>query len=451
MRRLAFGLVLAPLVALAGAADYRLQWPVQLARPDAAAHRIVLEADVYRTVQRADLGDLDVLDRDGAAVPAAVLAPARPARRAPRLVPLPWFRLPSPDGAGARDWAVIGRAGPDGALQEIEARSVAAGSGEAPRTALLVDARTARGPVTALDLQWQSSGALDVGYRVEGSDDLDTWHPVPAQGRLVDLQRDAERLLQRRIALQSPSSWRYLRLTPEHADRIVPITAVHAVIPVARAAPDAQWRALAPGAVRRVEGAGSQFEFELDGRYPIRWAAVAMDANTAVRWHLESRESGDAPWRTRAAPWLAFQLDDAGERSHSPPRVLDATVRDRHWRLTADRQVAQAPALRLGYAPETLVFLAQGSGPYALVAGSARTRRADAPVAPVLAALRERHGAEWSPPAATLGAPSVRAGQNALEPERDWTTWLLWAALIAGALLVIALAVSVLRTPPPKP
>ena len=452
MRRLACALMLVPLAALAAAsADYRLQWPVQLGRTDAAAHRVTLDAAVYRAVQRADLADLDVLRGDGTPVPAALFAAERTARVAPAPAPLPWFLLPSPEGAGARDWALIGRAGPDGALQQIEARSGATEPGRNSRTALLVDARELDAPVAALELHWQPAGALDLGYRVEGSDDLETWQPVRAQGRLIDLQRDTARLLQRRITLASPATWRYLRLTPERIDRVPSITSVHAITEAPQAAPTLQWQALTGRPARRNEGGGSQFDFELDGRYPVQWAEVAMDGNAAVRWHLESRESDRAAWRMRATPWVAFQLDNAGQRSRSPPRALEGTARDRFWRLTADRELAQAPTLRLGYAPEGMVFLAQGAGPYTLVAGSARARRADAPLPQLIAALREQHGPGWAPAPAMLGAPQVLAGADALQPRRNWTTWLLWGALVAGALVVAALAVSVLRAAPRKP
>lgn len=452
MRRLACALLLTPFVALASVpADYRLQWPVQPSRADAAAHRVTLEEGVYRAVQRADLGDLDVIGREGRPVPAALFAPERTAQAAPGLVPVPWFLLPSPDGAGARDWALIGRAGPDGALQQIEARSGATEPGRTSRTALLVDARTLRAPVIALELHWQPAGALDLGYRVEGSNDLEDWQAVRAQGRLIDLQRDTARLLQRRITLQAPATWRYLRLTPERVDRVPSITAVNAVTEAARTGPSLQWQALTGRAGRRNEGGGSQFDFELDGRFPMQWADVSMDGNAAVRWHLESRESDRAPWRMRATPWVAFQLDNAGERSRSQPRALDGTVRDRHWRLTADREVAQAPTLRLGYAPEAVVFLAQGEGPYALVAGSARARRADAPLPQLIAALRDQHGPDWAPAPATLGAATVLGGADALKPQRNWSTWLLWGALVVGALVVAALGVSVLRAAPRKP
>jgi hypothetical protein len=137
-----------------------------------------------------------------------------------------------------------------------------------------------------------------------------------------------------------------------------------------------------------------------------------------------------------------------GDRS--APQVLGTTVRDRHWRLSSTTPTDGLPELRLGYRPEVLVFVAQGRAPFALVAGSARAVRADAPLAVLVDALRRRHGDDWQPADASLGAPSLLAGNAALQPapvQRDWKAWLLWSILVGGALLVAGFALSLLRKP----
>jgi hypothetical protein len=76
--------------------------------------------------------------------------------------------------------------------------------------------------------------------------------------------------------------------------------------------------------------------------------------------------------------------------------------------------------------------------------------RAEAPVPQLIDALRARHGNDWQPASATLGAPNVLAGDAALTPtplHLDWKAWLLWAILIGGALVVASLALSLLRKP----
>ena len=102
--------------------------------------------------------------------------------------------------------------------------------------------------------------------------------------------------------------------------------------------------------------------------------------------------------------------------------------------------------------PEVMVFLAQGTPPYALVAGSASARRATVPMPALVDALRRDRGAEWQPAPAYLSTATVLAGDAALvaPPEpRDWKAWLLWGVLLLGAGLVAAFAFSLLRGRPP--
>ncbi|MGN5615074.1 DUF3999 family protein, partial [Xanthomonas hortorum] len=108
------------------------------------------------------------------------------------------------------------------------------------------------------------------------------------------------------------------------------------------------------------------------------------------------------------------------------------------------------PTLRVGYQPERVMFLAQGQPPYAVVAGSARVQRGEAPLASMLQALRRERGAQWQPARASVAAQAQPlAGDAALQPAttpRDWKRWLLWGLLVGGALLVGGFAVSLLRS-----
>ncbi|MBW8810301.1 MAG: DUF3999 family protein, partial [Lysobacter sp.] len=59
---------------------------------------------------------------------------------------------------------------------------------------------------------------------------------------------------------------------------------------------------------------------------------------------------------------------------------------------------------------------------------------------------------DWQPSDARLGTSVALAGDAALaapEPKRDWRSWVLWAVLVIGALLVAGFAFSVLRTSKP--
>ncbi|MDQ3289411.1 MAG: DUF3999 domain-containing protein [Pseudomonadota bacterium] len=450
--------LLATAPASAAPASYAMQWPLTLASDDEGAYRVALDESVYRQVATPDLRDLDVLNADGVPVPTSLLDPEQPLAQRPPTVAVPLFTLPAPDpGTGGPDWRLVTRVDHEGRLRQIEvAGSSQAASTDEPaqRTSLLLDLSRIREPVVALQLQWKPLDALDLGYRVEASHDLAEWRTLPSRGRMIDLSREGRRLLHQRIQLDGllphRQRARYLRLTPLDDAPALEITAVAAEF-AGGTMPAPQWLAMQPAGTGASGSAGTagaaEFFYEMEGRFPVEQIDVEIPGNHALQWRLESRADEDAPWLLRAGPWMAYRLDRSGEGRQSAPRVLDRPVRDRYWRLSANGAAgATTPTLRLGYHPEVAVFLAQGAPPYRLVAGSARARRADAPLPQLVSTLRGHDGGDWQPEQAYLGTPRVLAGPSALEAPRDWTHWLLWAVLALGAVVVGGLALSLLRT-----
>ncbi|GAB2501094.1 DUF3999 family protein [Lysobacter humi (ex Lee et al. 2017)] len=433
-------LVALPLLLAASAeADYARQWPLALQAPASPAHEVVLDADVYRAMHDRAGRDVDVLDARGTPQP-SLLSPPPPPRVQQARVALPYFTLPvvAGDATGSR---LVAETDSAGQLRRVELRGGVEVPGM-PNEALLLDLAPARGTITALELHWQPSGPVDRGYSIDASDDLQEWTPVAARGRVVDLAGNGRRLVQRRLVFDAPPNARFLRLSPEVDGRRLHLHRVDALI--ARSiGPAVQWLTI-PAQPRADDGA---YRFRLAGRVPVEHVDVRLPGTGAMRWRLESRDAGDADWRTRASG-SAFDVPDGASRRRPPPLVLAQPVRDREWRLVPLDRANAAPALRLGYRPERLVFLAQGTPPYRLVAGSAHVRRVDAPVGAVIDELRRSNGAAWSPPTARIGAARPLAGEAALAPKRDWTTWTLWAVLGIGVLVVAGFALRLLREPP---
>jgi hypothetical protein len=448
MKRLAW-CALIPLVALAAVRDdYARQWPLIVHDDSAGAYRVALDREVYRSAQLASLRDVDVVNADGASVPSALFAAEQPQAQAPRYIDLPWFPLPAGKAARAQDIAVISERDPDGSVRRVETRVSGQTSHAASTTnAWLVDASHVREGIVALVVAWPAAeNAIDAVYRVEGSDDLREWRVLQAQASLLDLVRDGQHLQQRRIPLDGTA--KYLRLLPTADGAAAPtLTGLRAELaPIATGLPWL-WESLA-GHEGNEQGR-TYYTYKLDGRFPIERADVVRPGNSASEWTLQSRDADDASWQTRAGPWVAYQVG-AALADRSAAQALGGAIRDRQWRLSSRVPAGSVPTLRLGYRPEVMVFVAQGRGPYALIAGSARAVRAEAPVPQLIDALRVRHGSDWQPASATIGAPSMLAGDAALTPapvQRDWKAWLLWAILIGGALVVAGLALSLLRNP----
>lgn len=433
---------LACVAAAASDEAFVAQWPLTLPASDAGAYRVELDPAVYATTVSPVLRDLVVVNGEGRQVPALLQAAATAApQRQTRT--LAWFPLPDSAARAGSDIAAISELDPDGRLRRIQWQPARV---DAPPAALLIDTGAADAPLQALVLDWGvAERPFERTMRVEGSDDLRAWHPLAAGGRLLDLRRGEARLVERRISFDVPSRMRYLRLSPGAGAGAMP--AIESLLGESIAAADApalHWQTLAP-----VTTDDDGTVYRLDARLPVTHVDLELAGNVTGRWSLSVRERDDDAWRIVASDWLVYRVGGDGAM-RTPPRALDATLRARQWRLVAEApQTAPAPALRLGYRPEQLVFVAEGAPPFSLRAGSARATRIDAPVAPLLADLRARSGGDWRPAVATLGARATLAGDAALKAgrPRDWGTWVLWAVLLLGVALVGGFALSLLRAP----
>ena len=435
-------LLVAPLLAWADDArqHYREQWPLQLSAPQAGAYRLTLGEAQYRSAVSPQLKDIQVFNAQGQPLPSALFSAEQPVAQLTPLQPLPWFALPAQGSAGGDDLQLLTERNTDGSVRRVEARLGRSGSSAQPG-GWLVDASKLNADLQALRLDWQSGPAVQLRVRVDVSDDLQNWQLINDDVPLVDLAQDGNRLQQRRIFIGREA--RYIRILPASNGTLPVLSAVQAEPMSTLQAIDWQWRAL-PGKA----AAPGEFEYVLDGRFPVAQVDIATDDNSVVQWTLLSRDDPAQPWQVRAGPWVAYQLQDSAQRRQSQAQSLPVPTRDRYWKLTAAQgQPTQAPTLKLGYQPETLVFLSQGEPPFTVAAGSVRAARTDAPVGTVLAQLREQQGAQWQPALASVQGPAqVLGGDAAVQPERDWKRWLLWGLLVLGVLIVGGFAISLLRT-----
>ena len=450
MKKFAWLLML-PLVAFAASRDdYASQWPLALQDADGGAYRVVLDREVYRQLQSPQLQDLVVVNAQGTPVATAVFPADAPLAQAGANVVVPWFPLPVDVDGPTRDIAAISEIATDGSLRRVELRAPGTSATASGDGGFVIDASQLRGAVAALRFRWSDDAAFDRGYRVSASDDLKQWRDVDAYARLVQLLNNGQRIVEDRIALPAVQA-RYLRLLPQPPQAAaLQLTGVTAERVGQVAAPALQWEQLQG---RKVEGPGGlAFDFVLDGRFPVEAADVVSAGNSTRGWTLESRDDDASPWQSAASPWVAYRIDSGGTSSRSPPQPLQGNSRHRHWRLRARESFeGPAPVLRRGYRPEVVVFLAEGDAPFALLAGSARASRQDAPLPQLVEALRAERGRDWQPATAALGTRESLAGDAALQPlapPTDWKRWLLWGVLIAGALLVAGFAFSLLRGKP---
>jgi hypothetical protein len=401
--------------------------------------RLLLPDDVYETVTRPDVGDLRVLNAAGDVVPHALRQAT-----APDAADTDWRTVPSFPMTDART-GTSGRTqvkvDASGAVLEVTSDRVRQAT-----SAYLVDVSAIDEPLARLGLSWNAPAGVTFLARVtvQGSNDLNAWRTIVSSAAVAQLERDAFALTQDEIALPDDGErLRYLRISWPRELTAVTLTSVR-VRPRAAAMPrEPRWRTLTAD---RVEGPGTAI-YDARGLFPIEYLDMDfVDAADAVSATVRSRPTPSAAWQPRHSG-LFYSLREAnGDIRSAPARV--GRVADRYWSVEraggAGWTAAQAPRLRLGWHPHELVFVAQGSPPFTLVYGSARTTAADAPLDTLLQRLDDAdRGREVR--SATLGPPRTLGGVAALTPPPPLRRAVLWAVLAAAVALLAWLAVRTLR------
>jgi hypothetical protein len=428
--------------ALAAApADYAFAWPLDVSGLPSSAWQFELPPAVHAVLVTDDQRDFQIFDADGKPLPLARYEPPPPLREEKR-IPLPVFAIPRrPDGGDIDARLRVVRA-PDGSLRQIEADLANARTG--PQVAdYLLDASRVEEGIDALQLAWSAGpGAVRGRFAVEESDDLERWRTVVQAATVVDLQEGAATLARRRIALGGRRA-RYLRLRTLDDVQLGTLS-VEAVIELPLPAPALRW---IEAELTELNDAGVT-TWRVPGSFDVVAARVLPRGERALT-EVVLRSRHDGTWIERTRLTL-FSLRQGEERVERDRAAISEGPRARRWQLVASPPLDVPPRLLLGVRPDRFAFLLQGRAPFILAAGSGDARRPPAPVGDALEEIGRRMEPRWQPPIATLGDRFVLSGEQALAPTKEipWPQVLLWSALVAGVLLVAALALRMLHVRP---
>ncbi len=406
----------------------------------AGVYRASLPLAVYEKTLRADLGDLRVFNAAGEMVPHAVRRIAE--ERKETSTSLPFFPLPGARRPLTADLSlrVVRSAG--GAVVAVDATG---NSGQEPLPAsYLLDLSGLAVPPTELELQWDGPSGL-FAVSLTHSSDLAHWSLLVDKAVLADLSANGGAVTARRIALPR-AALPYVRLDCTDCQAPLQLRAAPALSGPALASDQWQWLRL-PAAQVSEQAGQRTIEYRMPAKAPVTAVQLGFpSANSLVRALIESRPTSTDSWRpvTRAD----FYRLDLHDKSLVNPMAHCAPNQDPLWRISvsADGAAGQTPQLELGWRPEELIFLGRGAGPYTLAFGnaamtepqSASTTIPNAQETLVLAALRDTQSESLIQrvepgPVQTLG------GEQALKPRLSAASWkklLLWAALIAGVVLL---------------
>lgn len=456
-------LALCGVVNLAWAADAptpaEFAWRGQLLLPPGASLvRAQLPVEALLRMQSSAGHDLRVFNADGAVVPYALLRPADLERSAPAVQTRAYPAYPlfatTAGTAAARDAVEVqvsaDGAGPGSAWVRWGAAGTKAGAslpaGAAPLQAALFDTRAEQHTLSALRLKAELPRNALVHLRLESSANLQDWQTVPVKGPLFRFD-GADAPNSTMLELQQPLDvkGRYLRLGWAGQDG-VQVSALTGQV----ATPHTQ-----PPRVRAALPAGTPDGNSLVWTLPFATPLMALHLqagqdNTLVPVRISGRSDAAQPWRALASA-VVYRLDTVGQGSSNSALSLPATS-VRALRVEASNgQPLPAGGLQatVEFAPLQLALLASGSGPFTLAVGRANTASA-AVDASVLGAVSPAKLAEL-PAAAVqqLRADSPDAPQlwaaKLLPSGVSLRTAALWLVLVAGVLVLAAVAYGLLR------
>ena len=386
--------------------------------------RVVVPQDVYEWVTRWDLGDVRVFNAAGGEVPYRIQRP-QGTKEFSDWIDLPVFEIPAPQASAESGTRVDIQLDDVGAV--VAVNGVVPGS--AASGAYLFDASKLKGRFSQMRVGWRPGPEGFVGkFRLEASDDLNTWRSVVDSATLADLSTGTNEVLLNVIELE-PARGKYLRLTQLDGNERLSVDAL-AVRSRQTQLRARQWKTLAAAAVE------DGFEFHTGGLFPLDRVTLEMDQPSyLVVGKLFSRAGPKDQWRSRGQrTFYATAVDGVQVTS----RPVASGSNDQYWRVELQSESGGEPKLRVGWRPDEVVFLNQSPLPLLLAYGRAGIESKQWPLRELLALAGEDTDTDELV-TVSLGAPTTLGGpamrQAAPEPI-DWQTVLLWSALLLGVLVV---------------
>ena len=414
--------------------------------------QVELPLDVYRAMRRQGLSELMVFNGRGAEVPHAIRSLQKGPDGAPESVPLWYFplTLAAAESQRTTDLALEVERNAAGQVVRLAARSDAPKNGAAPGSqpiaAYILDARDLPRALVGLRIAL-SEGADDrvLELRLEAIEDLVSFAPVAVGGALIQLGHGGQRIDRDELSV-APTSAKFYRLRPAH-DASFPsaVSAISATLAAAEVTQRFEKVVMEPSTTPKP----GVFRFDLGGPVPVDRIEVELpEQNTIVNAELWSSDREEGPY-VRAARTKLYRVQRKETELKGPTLDL-ARKYDRFYELrvaaTGGGVGSGKPALVTYHAPDQLLVLRRGEGPFTLAYGRYESPSARFEAGDILSLLPREASAV---PSATLGEPKPLGGQDRLvppPPPPPYKTYAIWAVLVLGVALLGALAIQLARS-----
>lgn len=396
---------------------------------------------VYLHATSTALDDLRLFDKTGQPLAFALRqAPpqARTSRRDVAATIFPLTGAAAPGVSAAQEGLDI-RTGADGRLLSVRSIGKPAAAASDTLQALVLDLGASQPPPQYGALRFTlppATSNYNAQVLLEVSDDLKQWDTVGASALNWLANADTRTLANDRIEF-SPRSFRYARLSWREGTPLLFASISAEAVSATEIAPYSEHIVLqgtpgklAPDLIYNAPPAvpATSIGVELKGDN------VVLPVQLGMYQEVRARQAGQpSTWQFQPQLGATFyQISQGGQQRKSGDMTIPPT-HAAQWVLRPAMAQANPPALRLGWTPANLVFLANGNAPYTLAYGKRDAARAALAMTQVAPGFSETELNNLEQ--ATLGQPvasqtaSVQPGKS--EPVA-WRLYALWGALLLG-------------------
>lgn len=404
-----------------------------------AVYSLALPADVYRTVKRADLGDIRVFNGAGEPVPHGfrTVGPEKRALRSKEGIPFfPLFQAGQQDNGAGLSLQVTRNS--TGTIVNIESGPDVESLNQ-EITGYLLDLSSLERGARELDFQWQKD--IDSSLftiNIQQSSDLVRWTPLVHKATLADLQYGGQRV-ERRTVFLPRKVLNYLKLTWHRADPPLRLTTVTGFSKIIESRQKRQWVQLYNGNVLDKKGQ-LLIDYNTNYRLPTNSVQIGFpETNSIAKLSVQSRLDEDAGWRTRCEQ-LFYNLSLETVSLKNEPCTFQPTA-DSMWRLVVKEDGAglrsghKTLSLQLGWMPNELLFIGRGTPPFLLAFGSGKLEQQKKTDSEMVLQAITTESPQQVISRARLGKRVSLGGDAALQPPPErppWKKWLLWMVLLLG-------------------
>jgi hypothetical protein len=404
--------------------------------PGAGFVRMAIPSGVYEGVTHADLADMRIFNADGEVVPFAFV-PRRHENVPSAQAALRMFPLYVSRDRGNVDGLALSVVRNAGGTTTI---NVASSDTEPTQDRVLggyvLDASEHDDPVVALTFAMPgASPATTMRLRIDASDDLVAWRTLRADATLVLLEYAGQRLVRNRVELP-PTKAKYLRLSWTAGTPVIAFDGVTGELGNRAVEPEREWRTVAGAPVAGHEG---EYEYDIGGFFPVdRIALELAAANSIVPATVLARSAAKESWRA-VGTTVFYRISQDAVDSTSPPFAVDGRS-DRYWMLRLDPRSGiggpSAPALRIGWQAQELVFAPRGRAPFTLAFGKYQATSGALPIATLVPDYASKHALPSGVAVARTAGPINLGGAARLQKPPQIKQWVLWGALLLGVLVL---------------